>query len=241
MKAKPNFIDTPEFDEFFRRGEESTQGADSLQPVADLGSDVDISSDADLTDHFARTPAQIERRARFVKYVSRSMVLLTLCLACTFTYKALQGDARSQLANFDGPAPHQVTHRMTNDTSGAPQVGLATPDPPQPGEKVVTEQRAPTILPMAADVRASEPLGPAISPTVEVSDAPKSPVANDGQRGAKSDSNAVRTEVVPKKSPTVAIIAADRSRKLLRATGSSAKVVGPKPEGYRPPTASFSD
>jgi hypothetical protein len=77
--------DSPEFDDFFRRGDQPAHGPNTLQLVVEMAHDEEVDRQA------LRTPAQVARRAKFIKLVSVTMACLTVSAVSAFTYKALQG------------------------------------------------------------------------------------------------------------------------------------------------------
>jgi hypothetical protein len=287
VKSEHKFIDSPEFDEFFRRGDETIHGGDTLQPVADSVHDDEPESD------FVRTPAQRERRARFIKLVSVTMALLTVGSASAFTYKAMQGHrhASQSVAALAAAAPRLVDVVPTKPQFQNP-VALLAPNsnpvatpmvrelqtPPAPelaaaAPKALTEAKVAEIprdapraaVPTGQQSGQTEPRVQNIGSPVTSSHGMKVPTAATNPADAKTvvavqasaqkpaslmpNAKPVTTAVaVPTKS---AVSGAIRTASRAGVSGVHARAqlprlavsrtVGPKPEGYHPPTASFSD
>jgi hypothetical protein len=241
VKSNHKFIDSPEFDEFFRRGDEPAPAADSLQPMIDFGNGEE--SDRERL----RTPAQRERRAKFIRLVSVTMAFLSVGSAGAFTYKAMH--LRTQkLAFVDAlaaqPAVQPPAIRASDPTLPAsPEIGNGALPIAQP-PTTAAEPAAPTPP-------ATQPLhGAAAASTSTAAKAIEPP--DKGSRRTASTPSArkpivpaapapTRSAVVrstPIASPAAALAVRTRSPVPSHA---AAKTAGVRPENYHPPTASFSD
>lgn len=288
MESKHEFIDNPEFDEFFRRGEELGRGADTLQPVAGAA------HQEELQGEFTRTPAQVQRRARFVKFVSATMVCLSIGSAGAFAHKAAQGRYRTVIASLglqsqttDSPAgPTDSRHQgsslsstlaepplhpgpseaaqvqhvpHTNAPDSAPLAQQAATATTQPNPTTVSTQVA-ALQPSAATNPAvaaatSQPSASAAStqsneaptPAIAAVAAPAPPSA-DSTRAA-TEPQLLRGTTTPKalvsaaqrSKASVTTNAARSTVRMPQTKAATSKSIGPRPEGYRPPTTSFSD
>jgi hypothetical protein len=83
VKTSQPFLDSAEFDAFFLQGDDPNRVSDSLQPVVDAPGPREPSE----ADFIIRTPAQVARRARYVRLVSRSMAVLSIGLVGLFAIK----------------------------------------------------------------------------------------------------------------------------------------------------------
>lgn len=135
MKSQLKLSDTPEADEFFRRGDEALHVADSLQPTVSLD---DSEAFADPRVH--RTPAQRERRARLIKFVSLFMAFLTVAAAGAFV---------STLTKRDRHEPAPLPLAATEAVSVAAMVQTPKAEP------IVTESLASTASSASPEPAAS--------------------------------------------------------------------------------------
>jgi hypothetical protein len=92
--------DSPEFDEFFRHGDEQASRADSLHPVVEDGGDGAI--DDEPRRVLVRTPEQVARRAKFIRLVSATMACLSIGTIGAFAHQAMAGHAHGPGSVF-GP------------------------------------------------------------------------------------------------------------------------------------------
>lgn len=244
MKSNHKFIDSPEFDEFFRRGDEFTHASDTIQPVVDA-----TGHEEDLNDATLRTPAQRERRARFIKVVSATMAFFTIGSAGAFVYRASSGQQRSTVASYAARPPAESELRQTSSTPP-----LLEPPAQEPA-------LAPAKTPIGAEVRArdDEATGPALlapmpqkyaepQPPASVASAPPASSATAKTQPAVSPSKvAAKTSVAPVavapviRAPSAISSPVQGRSKSPPTRNDVTTAVGPKPAGYRPPTASFSD
>ncbi len=256
-------IDSPEFDDFFRRGDEPAHGPDTLQPV------VDIAHEDEADRQALRTPAQVARRAKFIKLVSLTMAFLTLGSASAFTYKAVQGhrptvsfSARSVVQmGSDSAVAAQALHEVAHPSSpvAEPIAAVAEAIPVRPSLPAVSEPEQTSDGILKPDSRAHEPKAP--EPVVakeppkaaSAASAPAVAAANSTAVSQKSEAkpSAAKSQGSAKSVVAVPLVVAKPAVKVASPVSGRArsvapkltvvKKVGPKPADYRPPTASFSD
>lgn len=274
VNANEKLVDSPELDDFFRRGDPSTQGTDSLQPIGDFG-------DEEPLGDVLRTPAQIERRAKFVRLVSVAMACMTLGSIGAFSYKAIQVREKERISAADSMAPglarslspqesqqsRQAQPLQRSEATGeASELSIeSTPEIAAPVEPLEVPPAMPSTHPPEPDSTLAK--GGAPTPSTRGAAASRqSPVPirtapatrSVAVRAAKpaiatvtsATSPVVNAEIkaVPIADVSSAAAAARRSSQAVPArtksgktSTASAKPVGPRPDDYHPPTASFSD
>ncbi|MGE5787740.1 MAG: hypothetical protein ACM3ZE_24315 [Myxococcales bacterium] len=172
MKSQLKLSDTPEADDFFRRGDEQLHVADSLQPTVSF-------DDADaLTDpRLLRTPAQRRRRARLIKLVSLIMVFLTIGAAGAFIGTLKKHEERGAMLSL--LARGATTAKAKSEVVSASAAVLDAP-PSVPSTTSLVSNAAGD----AASAEAAAP--PTISAAVSVDPG----VADEVAAGASSESSA---------------------------------------------------
>jgi len=159
VKAKQKFSDSPEFDEFFRRGDEPVHGFDTLQPICDLAIDDDPSS------RTLRTPEQVERRARYIKLVSVTMACLSVGSIGAFAYKAMHEQRQASTFALQMPAArHAQAVIQVPDAIRSPDAMQAIPTQAFAAPVVPADEPLPAQVvqqPSQPEAKLSESIGPA--------------------------------------------------------------------------------
>ncbi|HEY5957170.1 MAG TPA: hypothetical protein VIV60_11475 [Polyangiaceae bacterium] len=235
MKNNQSFLESAEFDEFFRQGDEPAPACDSIQPVVGNA----LVAEESPPDFAIRTPAQRARRARFVRIVSVTMAVLSSASMVAFAVKLWPASGHSRpsvvAANLGAPSPQAPPNMLPElEAEASAESGRET--------TTILPGLAPGALNLDLSKARQEPS--ASLPTI-VSGNPRedvSAVSNDPSVDATvtaaSTKAANKREATPMHRRWAQV---SSSVHAARPPVVLSKAPKPKPEGYHPPTARFSD
>lgn len=206
MKSQLKLSDTPEADEFFRRGDEQLHVADSLQPTVSF-------DDAEaLTDpRLLRTPAQRRRRARLIKLVSLIMVFLTIGAAGAFIGTLKQHEERGATLSL---LARGATKAESKSEVVSPSAAVLDAPPSVPSTTSLASNAADD--PASAEAaEADAPVEPGVAD--EVAAGASSEVSAEGAGSgfvpaeSTPESEARSVEERPQENSTIGVVAAESS------------------------------
>lgn len=255
MTLSLDHTDPTEVDDFFRRGEQYSLVPGSLTPpmgvdIAASAPAADVESDLLGSALPPRSPEQIARRARYMRYVSATMGTLVTGLILVFANQAYATRRPAAVAAHD-PLPESARQeRLDPPSAGASSSDTSTAEAVEPdvARQAPAElgMRPPSsVLPTSVQAAnsGSPSVGskaPAVVAAVEIRTAPIANSQDDRAKAASPKVAAKSREPVTKSLPTGA-----RRKGAVRPVAAQASIgasdVAQKPANYKPPTASFSD
>lgn len=256
MTSKPLFTDNLEFEAFFQKGDEQSRAGDSLQPFTAIESEV-----APETRQ-VRTPAQRERRARLVKFVSFTMACLTIGSVGATLHVVKARERAAPLLSMLMDRNTENDGSIAANVSLAPQAlrnavpaGRAELGPSDPASRGAITSAAPAIEASAqravVSLQVAEP--DAVRPEmrgVESSARASNNTSVTGDTHATHRVSGTEEAKAPGATRPLAVVVnpVPRQRNVVVASSrtksgasSNKPEIPTKPADYRPPTASFAD